>query len=232
MTREGDQKDDAADDQIAHMYPSEEDKIFRPEVRPSPVPCEEGSTVSQYQEGPPYYFLREGYYRAGEILASRLEQSPRVWDVWPGIVYPMLHCFRHYVEISLKDLIREYAEVSDEPIRIRLESEHNLMNLWNELRHHLGKGMSRWAGVEQAEEHVGRCINELNLIDPSSQTFRYATDKSGISTTSRVPTVELRQLMQTMARLRHYFVDLDLEAEVLADQMAAYLESMPDEFGN
>lgn len=229
MTSKGDQKDDAADDQIDDRYPSKKDQIFRQEDRRrSPVPSEEESIVSQYKEPLPYYFLREGYYRSGKILASTLEQSPPSLDVWPGIVYPMLHCFRHYVEISLKDLIRTCAGLSDEPTRIRLESVHNLTELWNELRGHLRKGMPG----NTVDEQVGRCINELNRIDPSSQTFRYVTDKNGNPTISRVPPVEPRQLMQTMARIRSYFEDLFVYAEELANQKAAYLESMPDEYGN
>ena len=140
---------------------------------------------------------------AAEFLQSELAD----------LYYPMLYCFRHYVELSLKSLVELYTQALDENIKDELRAEHGLMRLWNELKRLVVKGKALTRDGDNTSKNVERCINELNKIDRLSQSFRYDRDRTGKSFNDRLPDVRLDRFVGTMENLHAFFEGCAMQAE-------------------
>ncbi|MGB2985391.1 MAG: hypothetical protein WBE26_05860, partial [Phycisphaerae bacterium] len=130
------------------------------------------------------YFYREGYYEAGQVLASHMWQSDAAI-----VLYPTLYCFRHYVELSIKSLIGLYAGLEDDLVKPDLHKRHGLTKLWNEARALIEKAEGDEGKDDGTLNSVERCLNELNEVDCNSQLFRYPSDPNGESFEHRLPRV-------------------------------------------
>jgi hypothetical protein len=107
-------------------------------------------------------FARAAQCLADEVAVGRQGPDPLVW--------PIVFCYRHYVELALKDLVRtlvdfDFVAAVEKPLR-----EHRLPELWNIVR----QACERLAVLDER-------IRELDERDPRSFAFRYATTKGGAS---------------------------------------------------
>jgi hypothetical protein len=112
-----------------------------------------------------------GYREAGDVLVARAAASGGMPDL---LVYPIVFCYRQYLELELKGLIkvvRRSHGIDHAPLTI-----HNLLALWNvardliELRQH--------ADLSDLD-HTGEVLRQFSEVDPGSMSFRYPTDKEG-----------------------------------------------------
>ena len=97
------------------------------------------------------------------LILIRFSQSNLVKDSY---IYPALFCFRHYLEIIMKNTILRYR--NGEMIPFEGESSfktHDLEELWTKLIKHIQ--------VDEDVDNIGRIIRELNEVDNDSTTFRY-----------------------------------------------------------
>lgn len=190
------------DNDFRFPWPSKEDRLFlktassRKKQKQSPLI---GSMLETLLPDVDYLY-REGYYEAGEIIARQLSKGGH-----DDLAYPMLYCFRHYLELSIKALIRTYAELMDVEPTVDVYKEHSLLRLWNE-----ADRLVRAASPEQGEEHdtlklVGQRVHEFNAVDKDSQLFRYATDNTGDSAGRHLPQVDLIQFLDAMRNLHSFF---------------------------
>jgi hypothetical protein len=120
------------------------------------------------------------------------------------LVYPIVFCYRHFLELTLKAMLEEYGPMAKiEPNR----SDHTLETLWRAFRTLLQE-LDAEGGREdkQATHVVGQCIDEFAKIDPSSQTFRYATSRKGQLFDLESDMIDLCQLYGTMQKIDTYFM--------------------------
>lgn len=86
-----------------------------------------------------------------------------------GYIYPALYCFRHYLELIMKDSIHYFKlnrrEISLDELGYS-DKEHSLFNLWNSLRNFLDDN--------NQVKRICKIIKEMDGIDKSSTVFRYA----------------------------------------------------------
>ena len=128
-------------------------------------------------------FYTEGYKRAGDLLAQH--------GVTQGeqhiLVYPVVFLYRHYIELRLKEVVLTGNEILDHPIAPENYSHHDIDSLWRELKGILEEiDKERLSELTEAErkKHVTdigkleKGIQRFSRWDPTSQTFRYATDKN------------------------------------------------------
>jgi hypothetical protein len=78
------------------------------------------------------YAYRQGYRRAARLLADYVCNECRDQDL---LVYPIVHNYRHHVELTLKQLIALGGFVPQDrvitpQIRGLLRKSHNLIQLW------------------------------------------------------------------------------------------------------
>lgn len=152
----------------------------------------------------------DGYFFAAENLAydllnaEELKATQREREFY-GVGLPMLYCYRHYLELALKDQIDLWSRVSHLPRRARLDTTHALMPLWNEVKRHQARTTP---GVENGDKTIAgveRSMNEFHQYDPKSQTFRYRLNVAGNKHDDQLPKTDLRNLIRTMRGLKNYF---------------------------
>ena len=87
-----------------------------------------------------------------------------------GYIVPALYCFRHYLELIMKDSIHYFkvnrGNISSDELGYG-DNEHCLFNLWNSLRNFINDESPQI-------RRVCKLIKELDEIDKGSTTFRYA----------------------------------------------------------
>lgn len=162
-------------------------------------------------------------YRTGaELLFKYVELSgERHNDL---VVYPLVFCWRHYIELTLKQLVRSMRLLSNCSGNADLD-DHRLMSLWNELQPHLPA-----LGAPPGDiKTVGRTIQYLSRFDPGSFAFRYPTNRDGSSTQGAIPPrINLRRLDMVMRGIANWLeagisessMRLEYEAEMRAEYEA------------
>jgi hypothetical protein len=149
-------------------WPSASDTLYGPSA-------DRASTVSlgwaQSLEG-----IRATAFKAAagvlaETIAVRGPHRPEL-DV---LAYPLLFCWRHYVELELKQLIPSARQLLEEPPDPKEKPHHHLRELWSICRNLLERIDSR---NSDDYDNAGRLILELDGLDPDGQHFRYAWTKA------------------------------------------------------
>jgi hypothetical protein len=112
-----------------------------------------------------------GYKEAADVLVGRVEER---WIDADSLVFPIVFCYRQYLELLLKDLLsdaRDYYGL-DEPI----PRVHSLLTIWRPLRRLLAR---RWPDDPTDLEAVESGLRQFDAIDQGSFAFRYATTPTG-----------------------------------------------------
>ncbi len=146
------------------------------------------------------------------------------------VVYPVVFCWRQFVELMLKDMVMLVRALSGKNGSANLH-KHDLLPLWNELKGHLPSLGARQQQVEIVEKTIARLAD----LDPDPFAFRYPKDKQGGSTQSGVPIrVNLRFLNEAMQNIANWLdaghteaserlqFQLEQQAEYEAEMRATY----------
>ena len=73
-------------------------------------------------------FYAFAYQKGGDELVEVAKRTPRTADT---LIYPILYCYRHYLELRLKSLIRDTSSLLDVPRDP--PANHDLRALWSEV---------------------------------------------------------------------------------------------------
>jgi hypothetical protein len=119
------------------------------------------------------------HHTLGEYAYMYRESAERLIELAcdaPGLLnvhaIPAVYLFRHYVELSLKDMLVDAGRLNDGPGSF--PESHRLRSLWAQLRKLMAS-----AGLEATAEDtavmrvVEAMIHELDTTDPGSMAFRY-----------------------------------------------------------
>lgn len=139
------------------------------------------------------YHLQKGYKLAADLLVAQSEDEP--WQR-QKLIYPIVFCYRHSLELTVKAILEEYGEPSD--------NHHKLEVLWIDFR----KLLCRFHLEHAAQDDISAvevCIAEFAKIDPLSQTFRYPTSKKGQPFEIDHEYIDLLHLRCTMQAIANYF---------------------------
>lgn len=123
-----------------------------------------------------------GYKAAGDILVERVEEHYIEADT---LIFPIVFCYRQYLELLLKDVLsdaRIYFDV-DEPI----PRSHSLLVPWRLLRPLLAQ---RWPDDPTDLNAAEAGLQQFDAVDQGSFAFRYATTPAGENSLPR----ELQQI--------------------------------------
>lgn len=145
-----------------------------------------------------------GFKDAADMVVMAAAHDDRNPDV---LFFPVAYLYRHCLELTLKDLIRDSAasgaisvpEVSLE----RLLRQHRLCCLWERVRGAIeAVSPNEKRTTTDAVEQV---VLEFDHWDPSGMAFRYPTDKSGKTLLSGdLKCVSLRNLKEKMDGVFNY----------------------------
>ena len=135
----------------------------------------------------PFPFPVVGYKRAGDTLIQGLIENGRD----DALIYPIAFCYRHYIELKLKDLI-DLMDRWDE-VDKSYKNNHNLDELWSIILPRVDEGDYR--DQQEAFQAVGQCIAELHKVDARGTGFRYMQQLE----ISQVDLLNLRSVMDRVA---------------------------------
>jgi hypothetical protein len=138
-----------------------------------------------------------------------------------AVIYPIVFLYRHYIELSLKDIIFLCRRLKQEGSGF--PQHHNLGTLWDEAKQLL----SDHYGSDTPEEmkNLDGCIDDFATHDPNSFAFRYPWDKKGNRTLQDLRHINLRNLFETMERVGSF---LDCMIIDLSERLQACNEMESD----
>lgn len=145
------------------------------------------------------HHLTEGYKLAADLLVEQTEA-----EAWRRrkLVYPVLFCYRHFLELKLKAMLEQYGSIGNVAPNW---SHHRLEDLWRDFRTLL-RNLDADHPEERGTDAVEQCIAEFAKIDPFSETFRYPSDRKGQPFETDHKIVDLWQLRDTMQAIENYFM--------------------------
>ncbi len=164
-----------------------------------------------------------GFRQGAEDLRAVLRQRGHDQDI---LVYPLVYCLRHCVELILKQVILASRDLLDEPT-VDFPDGHKLGNLWNTCKPLLKQIWSSDPSYQQ----VANTIDALESIDPVGEGFRYpvTTKKRGTRAASldhRLQKLDLEALysdvMETIDLLEGADFGIDAHMEWKAEMRAEY----------
>lgn len=149
----------------------------------------------------------DGYMQAGALLVEECQSNERA--LRHGLVYPILFCYRHGLELAIKWIIDQYGRYADLPKEDY--THHNLWLLWKACKKiilEVGSdgGMDSIVAVEQV-------VKDFHDLDKGSFSFRYSTDKEGALI--RLPNVSfnLTNIKDVMEGVNNLFIGADSQLD-------------------
>lgn len=142
---------------------------------------------------------RLGYKQAAEMLGQAMvdaHASDR--DL---LVFPWLHCWRHWLELELKNLLNVCERISGEEVKIR--RSHKVLDLWRELKPML-KRLRPSDGVAEMQI-LDRLIAEMAELDPDSMHSRYPVLKDGSPTLTTRKVLDVVEVHDAMSGIAAFF---------------------------
>jgi hypothetical protein len=167
--------------------PSKDDKLFT-----TAEDWWNNACLNYSRDGWTLYAL--GYKDAADLLVSHIEDGGRRQDT---LVYPILFLYRQYLELALKELIRDarILEDIDEPF----PKTHLIDELWR-IAQALLQQLSSDEPIDYLEE-IGRLIGEFSKVDPTSMAFRYPEDRDGNPSLLGISHINLRNVKEVIGKI-------------------------------
>ena len=134
-----------------------------------------------------------------------------------GYIFSALYCFRHYLELIMKDSIHYFklnrGEISSDELGYS-DKEHGLFNLWNSLRNFLDDN--------NQVKRICKIIKEMDDIDKSSTAFRYAFNHNNgriVEYDYPATMIDVSELKKRVLQLYNFFEGINhlsrIEIEIL-----------------
>lgn len=151
--------------------------------------------------------IQNGYASASAILLHLISLSKDGY-LKECYIYPVLFCFRQYLELTMKDSIlyfrlRRKVAYSGES---NLDG-HNLLVLWDNLK--------QYFDVNDSEvKNFHRIIMELNSVDSNGELFRYGSSltKKVLNKNVEMPLVDVSILFTRIIQLYRFFEGINTMA--------------------
>lgn len=142
--------------------------------------------------------------KAGATLIDQWQSSPDRSDC-QLLVYPILFCYRHGLELAIKWIIGRYGKYARIP-----EADyghHDLLKLWIVCRKVILEVGSD--GETEALLAVEQVVKDFHELDKGSFSFRYSTGKNGA--VIQLPNVgfDLTNIKNVMEAVNNLFTGAD-----------------------
>jgi len=146
-----------------------------------------------------WFLYADGYQRAAEMLVASISTTYELNTV----VFPVIYLYRHYLELTLKEIIGycRYLDSESHPIT----GTHDLKRLWTESQSLLKRHVPDLPAAEL--DTIATHVNTLAALDPTSEASRYPLVKGGGASFDGEPdSLDLDELavqMKELAELLH-----------------------------
>lgn len=155
-----------------------------------------------------WHWYPDAYKKAADKLVGQIE-GHAFEDV---LIFPVIFLYRHFVELKLKELIKELDNLSGTRISDSDFKTHRLGPLWNYVKAHLGCIRDgNWDNdILPALENL---VKELAQLDPDSYHFRYSHNTQ----LKEIPlphAISLAHFKEAMTRIANGFAYIDVGIEM------------------
>jgi hypothetical protein len=158
---------------------------------------------SKNLDGAELSVMSAAYQEAFEVLCEKLiHREPKNFHPFETIIFPALFLFRHCCEISLKELI----DIAEKCLNLKKSKKlnHDLLENWERCKELLDqiekkyKFSSIWTSFNYDEVvlFVENIVKELDHIDKTSESFRYAVGKDGSSLLENLDFVDINNIYE------------------------------------
>lgn len=172
----------------------------------------------------------DGFKGLAQLGVETLKGNRMGQDI---LVYPIVFCFRHHIELQLKQAIKHGFYFLGR--KMRTPNVHEIDKLWCELRGIL-KDVKKVTGQypdPQEMKIAERIIRELTDIDPDGASFRYAKTRDGSDSLNRdLRILNLRSISETVEKLSFFLDCVGIHLHYLADyKFGAEVEMRRSSYG-
>lgn len=161
---------------------------------PADNPCDNAKIEDG--KGTRLFWMILGYKEGADLMVEDAQKSPYVRD---ELIYPILFCYRHFLELSLKFLLVGRCQT----LTTKQKSRHDLIWLWKKFLEVIKP--YDMADPRKETPVVGDIISEFAKIDPNSCSFRYSEDQSGKLISIAYENIDLMHLTNVMHDVSDYF---------------------------
>lgn len=136
-----------------------------------------------------YLFFHKGYMDTAILLLDQVEMSNNNLER-DSYIIPAIYCFRHYIELTIKDSIYHFSN--------KKIGGHSLLELWEKL----------YPCIECNEEVViiDKLIKELDSYDKNGTAFRYDYNLKGKDNSLKYSDlVDVNNLRTVMLQMYRFF---------------------------
>ena len=153
--------------------------------------------------------IQNGYVSTSLVLLLLLNKTKNNY-LKECYIYPILFCFRQYLELTMKDSILFFREKRSNafPGESNLDG-HDLLNLWKNLYYYLD-----CKDIET--KSVYNIIKEINDIDKKGELFRYgySLTKKIHAKNIKMPLIDMHVLYERILQLYRFFEGINDEARI------------------
>jgi hypothetical protein len=151
------------------------------------------------QNGGPYDYLAysHGYFQAGHLICEELIKNGGIGI--DTLIYPLLYLYRHALELSLKDFLKNNHE--------KIVAKHELNILWDKIEKRLYT-LASYEKQEKSLEKLKDVIDKFCAIDPNGEIPRFPEDKKGnlfLQDTGIINIIPIYKQMKEVEEIVEYF---------------------------
>lgn len=137
---------------------------------------------------PDSFTYAEGYLRTPEILTDYILKNNKRGDV-DFLVYPIVYSARHGIELSLKTILVDMAELRGLDVSVLdVTKIHSIKKLWDAIIDFAKKTDKR---LYYKAKKIEGYIQDFVAIDDTAQTFRYPESNVGATHLEKTPIINL-----------------------------------------
>lgn len=187
-------------DDLPGCWPREGDCLFRQDERGYDTEIAACPAERSYR-------MKEAFKEAADLLVNHAEEKRG--NVSRNMVWPIVFCYRQYIELALKDVIAKHGNDVEPSISSNWKKhpgkKHLLRPLWESCKKIMAATLVNTTVDEIPEiAAVEACINEFDEID-DGYSFRFPTDAEGKPIEISIPSVDLQHLQEVMDCLYAFF---------------------------
>ena len=140
--------------------------------------------------------------------AALVEECRRDETARHDLLYPILYCYRHGLEVAMKWILSRYGRYTD--VEHYEKTHHDLKSLWEACK----KVIIEIGGDDddddrEAIEVVENIVKEFHDIDPRAFSFRYSTDKKGATIKLPDGPIDIENIKDVMEAVNNFFIGAD-----------------------
>lgn len=138
----------------------------------------------------------DGYKESVKVIYEKIIEDTHNLDT---LIYPMLFCARHSIELFLKNSIIDISEIKTSIDFSKLFNTHDLENLWNTYKEYSLKYFDfRFHSLVNKQQEL---ISDYFEIDATGQTFRYQYTKENKIHLEKFPHINIKNFYSRYQKL-------------------------------